>query len=59
MDYIEFIKEYRFPIIGGIVGFVIALLFIYFGFFKTIAVVLLTLIGIVAGQYIDKRWNSR
>lgn len=48
--------DFRNLIIGALAGLVIALLLVTIGFFKTVFVILLTLIGAGAG-YILKRKN--
>ena len=50
----ELIKDYFWPLIGGIVGLLLAVLFITFGFFKMLFVLIFMAIGITAGYYIQK-----
>ena len=50
----EFIKAYFWPLIGGIIGLLLAVLIITFGFFKTLFVLIFVAIGITAGYYIQK-----
>lgn len=60
-----FFNEFKLPIISGGVGLVIALLFIFFGFFKTLLILLLTTVGVFVGLYLEKNgildriFNSR
>lgn len=60
-----FFNEFKLPIISGGVGLVIALLFIFFGFFKTLLILLLTTVGVFVGFYLEKNgildriFNSR
>ncbi|MBC8743969.1 DUF2273 domain-containing protein [Lactobacillus sp. Marseille-P7033] len=50
----ELIKAYFGPLIGGIMGLLLAVLIITFGFFKTLFVLIFMAIGITAGYYIQK-----
>ena len=50
----ELIKTYFWPLIGGIMGLLLAVLIIAFGFFKTLFVLIFMAIGITAGYYIKK-----
>lgn len=50
----EFIETYKCPIIGGIIGLIIGILFLTLGFFKTILILLLTLVGVCIGVYLQK-----
>lgn len=60
-----FFNEFKLPIISGGVGLVIALLFIFFGFFKTLLILFLTTVGVFVGFYLEKNgildriFNSR
>lgn len=60
-----FFNKFKLPIISGGVGLVIALLFIFFGFFKTLLILLLTTVGVFVGFYLEKNgildriFNSR
>ncbi|WP_081314987.1 DUF2273 domain-containing protein [Brochothrix thermosphacta] len=51
----ELIKENQYALIGASVGFVIALLFITLGFFKTILLLFLTFCSFMIGYYLNKR----
>lgn len=46
--------DYIYPIIGGLIGLVLAILFFTVGFFKTILVLLMIGLGVFAGIYISK-----
>lgn len=50
----ELIKAYFWPLIGGIIGLLLAVFIITFGFFKTLFVLIFMAIGITAGHYIQK-----
>ena len=49
----ELIKTYFGPLIGGIMGLLLAVLIITFGFFKTLFVLVFMAIGITAGYYLS------
>ena len=49
----ELIKAYFWPLIGGIMGLLLADLIITFGIFKTLNVLIFMAIGISAGYYIQ------
>ena len=44
---------YKGPILGGAAGLVLAVLFLEFGFWKTLLVVILTGVGIGGGLYLQ------
>lgn len=48
-------EEYQFPIIGGLIGLVLAILLLTIGFFKTLLVILLVLLGAYLGYYLNIR----
>lgn len=50
----ELIKDYFWPLIGGIIGLLLAVLIITFGFFKTLFVLIFMAIGISADYCIQK-----
>lgn len=50
----ELIKDYFWSLIGGIIGLLLAVLIITFGFFKTLFVLIFMAIGISAGYCIQK-----
>lgn len=50
----NFIQNNKYPILGGGAGFILALLFLTLGFFKTIVLVLLTLAGALLAYYLQK-----
>ncbi|MDT2832157.1 MULTISPECIES: DUF2273 domain-containing protein [Vagococcus] len=50
----DFIKSYSFPILGAIIGLILAISFFYIGFFKTIILIILMLLGTFIGYYLQK-----
>lgn len=42
------------PIFGGVAGLILAILFFTFGFFKTIATIILIALGIYLGAYLKR-----
>lgn len=56
----ELFKLYRWPLLGGLSGLVLGLLFLTLGFFKTLLIIGLTLIGILVGFYLAQtNWLQR
>ena len=55
----EWLKQYRYPIITGLIGVFLACLIISFGFFKTIFVLILGALGVAAGLYIEKNYIDK
>jgi len=56
VDYLQkFWQERRREIIGGIVGLIIGIIIITLGFFKTIFVILCTVLGYYIGKNVDKK----
>lgn len=56
----ELFKLYRWPLLGGLAGLTLGLLFLTLGFFKTLLVLALTLGGILGGCYLAKAtWLKR
>jgi len=56
VDYFQkFWQERRREIIGGIVGLIIGIIIITLGFFKTIFVILCTVLGYYIGKNVDKK----
>lgn len=53
------IQEFKIPIIGFVIGIIIAVLFITVGFFKIIAILALGLLGSVVGYYINQRYLKK
>lgn len=50
----DWIETYKWPIIGALLGFILAMLFLTIGFFKTILIVLLTIVGGLIGYFLNK-----
>ena len=48
----ELFLEYKYPIIGGLIGLVLALFFFTIGFFKTILLLVMVGINVFIGSYI-------
>ena len=48
----EFLTRDKLPVIFGILGFILAVLFFTIGFFKTILLILITIIGVALGIYL-------
>ncbi|MEY8538200.1 DUF2273 domain-containing protein [Lactococcus muris] len=51
MDYLE---RYRYPIIGGIIGGIIAIAIFTIGFWKMILLLILISLGVMAGLFLKK-----
>ncbi|GAX08575.1 hypothetical protein IWT5_01730 [Secundilactobacillus silagincola] len=50
----ELLRIYRWPIIGGTTGLVLALLLLTIGFWKTLVLFILVGLGIAAGLYLSQ-----
>lgn len=50
----ELLQRYRYGIIGGIIGLVLAILLLTIGFAKTLLVVACTLLGAFIGLYLNE-----
>ncbi|EIQ81838.1 UNVERIFIED_CONTAM: DUF2273 domain-containing protein [Streptococcus canis] len=50
----EFYEKFKYPIIGGLVGLIIAILLMSFGLFKTLLAIIFILLGIYGGLYAKK-----
>ncbi|MFB1328120.1 DUF2273 domain-containing protein [Streptococcus pyogenes] len=50
----EFYEKFKYPIIGGLVGLIIAILLMAFGLFKTLLAILFIILGIYGGLYAKK-----
>lgn len=50
----DIIDNNKFALIGALVGFIIALLFLTLGFFKTILLLIMTIVGFSVGWYLKK-----
>ena len=54
----EFLTRDKLPMIFGILGFILAVLFFTIGFFKTILLILITIIGVAIGIYLKNNHIS-
>ncbi len=51
--------SHRGKIVGGILGFVVAIVIIAFGFFKALFITLCTIIGCYIGRFMDSKEDLR
>ncbi|WP_438272853.1 DUF2273 domain-containing protein [Streptococcus huangxiaojuni] len=54
MNFIQFFKQYRYPIIGGLMGLILALLLVSYGLLKTLVILIFVTAGIYASAYLKK-----
>lgn len=47
-----FFEKYKYPIIGGVVGLVLAILLMSFGFLKTLIAIIFIVLGIYTGLFV-------
>lgn len=50
----DFINHYKLPIIFGGLGLILAILLVSIGFFKTLLIVILTILGGMLGLYLER-----
>ena len=50
----EFMTTYKLPIICGVIGLILAILFLSIGFFKTLLVIIMAIIGVAVGMYLKR-----
>lgn len=50
----ELFDQYKLPIIFGVLGLILAILLVSIGFFKTLLIVVLTVLGAALGFYLEK-----
>ncbi|HGI0754557.1 TPA: DUF2273 domain-containing protein [Streptococcus pyogenes] len=50
----EFYEKFKYPIIGGLVGLIIAILLMAFGLFETLLAIIFIILGIYGGLYAKK-----
>ncbi|HEQ1581266.1 TPA: DUF2273 domain-containing protein [Streptococcus pyogenes] len=50
----EFYEKFKYPIIAGLVGLIIAILLMAFGLFKTLLAIIFIILGIYGGLYAKK-----
>lgn len=48
------LRIYKVPLVGALIGLVFAILLVTLGFFKTILILLLTVIGAYLALYLDR-----
>ena len=51
----EWFKKYQYPIISGLLGVILACFILFFGFFKTLFVLILGALGAGIGYYIQNK----
>lgn len=51
----EFYEKFKYPIIGGLVGLIIAILLMAFGLFKTLLAIIFIILGVYGGMYAKKQ----
>lgn len=49
----NWLEQYKVPLIGALIGLVLAILLVTLGFFKTVLILLLTIIGAYLALYLD------
>ncbi|HGD1004314.1 TPA: DUF2273 domain-containing protein [Streptococcus agalactiae] len=61
----EFVRKYRYPLGGAVIGLVLAAMIVTIGFFKTILALVIIVLGAYAGLYVqitgmlDQFFNKR
>ncbi|HEO0045784.1 TPA: DUF2273 domain-containing protein [Streptococcus agalactiae] len=50
----EFVRKYRYPLGGAVIGFVLAAMIVTIGFFKTILALVIIVLGAYAGLYVQR-----
>lgn len=50
----EFMTTYKLPIICGLIGLILAILLLSIGFFKTLLVIIMAIIGVAVGMYLKR-----
>ncbi len=50
----EFMTTYKLPIICGVIGLILAILLLSIGFFKTLLVIIMAIIGVAVGMYLKR-----
>ncbi|HEN6738896.1 TPA: DUF2273 domain-containing protein [Streptococcus agalactiae] len=50
----EFVRKYRYPLGGAVIGLVLAAMIVTIGFFKTILALVIIVLGAYAGLYVQK-----
>ncbi|HFH8149336.1 TPA: DUF2273 domain-containing protein [Streptococcus agalactiae] len=50
----EFVRKYRYPLGGAVIGLVLAAMIVTIGFFKTIFALVIIVLGAYAGLYVQR-----
>ncbi|HEN6670744.1 TPA: DUF2273 domain-containing protein [Streptococcus agalactiae] len=50
----EFVRKYRYPLGGAVIGLVLAAMIVTIGFFKTILALIIIVLGAYAGLYVQR-----
>ncbi|HGC7810732.1 DUF2273 domain-containing protein [Streptococcus agalactiae] len=50
----EFVRKYRYPLGGAVIGLVLAVMIVTIGFFKTILALVIIVLGAYAGLYVQR-----
>ncbi|HFZ9595084.1 TPA: DUF2273 domain-containing protein [Streptococcus agalactiae] len=50
----EFVRKYRYPLGGAVIGIVLAAMIVTIGFFKTILALVIIVLGAYAGLYVQR-----
>lgn len=50
----EFVRKYRYPLGGAVIGLVLAAMIVTIGFFKTILALVIIVLGAYAGLYVQR-----
>ncbi|HGD9519373.1 TPA: DUF2273 domain-containing protein [Streptococcus agalactiae] len=50
----EFVRKYRYPLGGAVIGLVLAAMIVTIGFFKTILALVIIVLGAYTGLYVQR-----
>ncbi|HEO5208853.1 TPA: DUF2273 domain-containing protein [Streptococcus agalactiae] len=50
----EFVRKYRYPLGGAVIGLVLVAMIVTIGFFKTILALVIIVLGAYAGLYVQR-----
>ncbi|HEO1154811.1 TPA: DUF2273 domain-containing protein [Streptococcus agalactiae] len=50
----EFVRKYRYPLGGAVIGLVLAAMIVTIGFFKTLLALVIIVLGAYAGLYVQR-----
>lgn len=53
-DIVKFMKEHKWQVSLGLIGFIAAILMLTIGFFRTLLIIIFTCIGLLFGYLVDK-----